>query len=119
MAAGTIRVLVLSDRPDLAPRVRALGFEATTVEAAELLALAESQAVDHTVTDPVMPRMGGVELAKRLLERRPKPPVVYMSGYSESSAGRPGGETTGFIAKPFAPQTLLAEVSRLLSRRAS
>jgi len=39
--------------------------------------------IDLMLTDVVMPKMGGVELKRRLLERRPGIPVVFMSGYPD------------------------------------
>ena len=37
------------------------------------------------VTDVVMPRMGGIELAKRLRKPRPDLPILFVTGYVEQS----------------------------------
>ena len=65
------------------------------------------------VTDVVMPRMGGWELAERLLSLRPELKVLYLSGYSEYSVAhhvakyRPGT----LLEKPF-PMVMLARKVR-------
>ena len=58
-----------------------------------------------------MPNMGGLTLARRLtLVARP-PVLLFISGYEQTPAEIPGA----LLAKPFEPDTLLAEVRRLLS----
>jgi signal transduction histidine kinase/CheY-like chemotaxis protein len=64
------------------------------------------------VTDVVMPRMGGIELARRLRQSRAELPILFMTGYveqgealHESAAGAP------VLLKPFSPEALLREVS--------
>ncbi len=72
--------------------------------------------IDLLVTDVVMPRMRGTELAGELLSRRPEVKVLYMSGYTGDRLG-PGdlaGEASGFLQKPFAPDTLSRKVRELL-----
>jgi PAS domain S-box-containing protein len=62
--------------------------------------------VDVLVTDMVMPRVGGRELAERVLEARPDTPIVYMSGYTEEApvAG------AAFLEKPFSKRALVRAV---------
>ena len=70
--------------------------------------------VDLVVTDVVMPRMSGPELAERLAADRPDMLVVFISGYPEDELrDRPGAELLG---KPFTPSALLAMVRRLLDQ---
>ncbi|MGC1258624.1 MAG: ATP-binding protein [Candidatus Acidiferrales bacterium] len=70
----------------------------------------ESGAIDVLVTDVVMPRMRGTELAQRLKRVYPAIKIVYMSGYLEHN-----GED-GFIAdaaqlqKPFSRDSLLQKL---------
>jgi CheY-like chemotaxis protein len=77
------------------------------VEALEVLE-AEPD-VSLVVTDIVMPRMDGLELADQL-GRRSNVLILFVSGYGQVS--NPPGN---FLQKPFAPLALCAEVQRLLA----
>jgi CheY-like chemotaxis protein len=69
--------------------------------------------VDLLVTDVVMPALGGVGLARALRERRPDLPALFVSGYAPQVV-EPGSR---FLAKPFSPARLAAEVRALLADR--
>ena len=77
-----------------------------------------SAAIDILVTDVVMPKTSGTELAQVLRKRRPDLPVLLMSGYSEVSVGalEQGDPRTDFIPKPFTPSGLAAKVRSMLER---
>src|SRR4030095_4074185 len=49
------------------------------------------------VTDVVMPRIGGIELAERLRQSRPNLPILFVTGYVEQRDALPGsaGGTAG------------------------
>ena len=66
------------------------------------------------LTDVLMPRMGGPELAAKLRALQPDLRVLYTSGYSEGAI--PEGEdlTAGFLRKPFSTPELLAKLRAVL-----
>ncbi len=68
------------------------------------------------VTDVVMPRMGGLELAKRLLQTRPDTRVLYTSGYIEGTGLEHVAKEgkLAFLAKPFTPEELARRVREAL-----
>lgn len=70
------------------------------------------------ITDLTMPGMGGAELGRRLRERWPALPIIFMSGYSEAELVRQGAIGSGgdLLQKPFSPAGLLACVTATLSR---
>ena len=72
--------------------------------------------IDLLITDVVMPRMNGPELARRLRAGRPTLRVLCMSGYPEST-DRPAGEATwnAWLQKPFNPDGLIAKVRECLA----
>ncbi|MGA2474634.1 MAG: response regulator, partial [Acidimicrobiales bacterium] len=68
--------------------------------------------IDLLVTDVVMARMQGTELAGAILAERPGIIVVYMSGYAKEAFGNPAVRPIALIEKPFGEEELL-EVLRL------
>ena len=68
------------------------------------------------LTDVLMPRLGGRELASRLRDRYPGLPIVYMSGYSEDETLRSDAAAHGgtYVAKPFTPTDLLVAIRGVL-----
>ena len=75
--------------------------------------------LDLLLTDVVMPRMGGPELARRLRELRPGTRVLYMSGYTQGAVQSQGlgGQEVELLHKPFTPRGLAAKVRAVLDAR--
>ncbi|UOM34762.1 response regulator [Acuticoccus sp. I52.16.1] len=76
------------------------------------------ETVDIVLSDVVMPRMGGVELARWLAKHRPEMKVVLATGYADNvdalrAENNPQHE---FLFKPFAPTDLIATVRMMLDR---
>ncbi len=74
------------------------------------------ESVSLLLTDVVMPRMSGRELASRLTASSPGLKVVYMSGYLDDVLGKNGllSPDIKFIGKPFRDDELLRLVRRVL-----
>ena len=71
---------------------------------------------DLLLTDIVMPRLGGTELARRLRRDMPDLRIVLMSGYTDDAHVLHGvmDEDVSFIGKPFAPDDLMRLVRSVL-----
>jgi PAS domain S-box-containing protein len=87
---------------------------ASGAEALELVA--GGLVPDVVVSDYVMPRMSGRELAERLRESRPSLPFLFISGYVDDTLEREGLALSEreFLRKPFSLKDLARAVRRLL-----
>ncbi|MBL0939912.1 MAG: response regulator [Gemmatimonadaceae bacterium] len=74
------------------------------------------EAPDLVLTDVVMPRLGGRELAEAIVARRLDIPVLFMSGYQEGDP-LPDDTQHGYIAKPFTPDALINRVRAMVRTR--
>ena len=92
-------------------------LEADGAESALRTAAKEQAPIDLVITDVVMPRMRGPELAKRLRHARPDLRVVYISGYSEDGVAGLGAldSETLFLQKPFTAEALALVVRDALA----
>jgi two-component system, cell cycle sensor histidine kinase and response regulator CckA len=75
----------------------------------------QADAIDLVLTDVIMPGMSGKELADRIGELRPRVPILYMSGYEDSTISQRGVlERKVYVRKPFTATELLREIERAL-----
>jgi len=119
---GTERILVVEDDPDVqaivSSMLKAAGyttFEADDGEAA-LALLEHLETPPHLVlSDMVMPRMRGTELARQVQSRYPELKMLLMSGYSDDVAlNRADLGPVRVLQKPVSAQTLRLAVRHLL-----
>src|SRR5438445_12455817 len=87
-------------------------------EALNLFAEWPDLEVDLLLLDFVLPDMNGVELYRRIRERRPELPVLYFSAYSEHEELRPAlARGVPYMAKPFTASQLTRRVREILDGR--
>jgi two-component system, cell cycle sensor histidine kinase and response regulator CckA len=91
------------------------GFRAVVAEngAAGLEAFMQHQdEICLVLADVVMPFLGGLELARRILAIRPGTGILLMSGYSDQVIQV--GHQFPLIRKPFLPDRLISEIRQIL-----
>jgi CheY-like chemotaxis protein len=125
---GTETILLVEDEEqvrELARRVlERAGYSvlsASDAESAVAIADRHPGHIHLLVTDIVLPRVSGRELAARLGIHRPAIKVLYVSGTSDNAIARhrmldPGTE---FLEKPFSLERLLQKVRQAWARRRS
>jgi two-component system, cell cycle sensor histidine kinase and response regulator CckA len=115
------RILVVEDAETIRKMVCAMlnqsGYRCIDAgDGEEALRLVErAQDIDLVLTDVMMPKMGGAELARRLSRLRPDLRIVFMSGYSEDPIVRTIERSPSiFLAKPFTATALMEKVRHTL-----
>ncbi len=90
-------------------------FAAPDGERALKIAETLNEPIDLLVTDVVMPKMRGPELAERLKHLRPEMKVVYMSGYLDEDSGcEHAVRDADYLQKPFSRDLFVHRVSDAL-----
>jgi signal transduction histidine kinase/CheY-like chemotaxis protein len=121
---GSETILVVEDEPDVRELacefLRVSGYSVLEarngVEAVAVVAR-HSGTIHVVLTDMVMPKMGGAELAERLRAIRPDTKVVLMSGYSEYF-NEPRNQDISpalILQKPFSRPSLVEKIREALS----
>jgi len=120
---GTETILFVEDEQSVRELVRdyltARGYEvldaADGVEALEI-ASAHKGKIQLLITDVVMPKVSGRELATRLAATRSDLKVLYISGYTDDSVFRHGVLEGGmaFLQKPFNLKALATKIREIL-----
>ncbi len=89
---------------------------AGTPSEAVSLAMAHSESIQLLMTDVIMPRMNGRDLAHKLLLFCPQIKCLFMSGYTANVIAQHGvlDEDVYFLQKPFSIQKLAAKVREVL-----
>lgn len=121
--AGTETILLVEDQAGIRDVANdyllQLGYKVLTAadgEAAMQIATCGNQHIDLLITDVVMPKMGGRELAGRLAETHPTARVLFISGYPDGPM--PGQEDSivegEILRKPFSLKALASKARWLL-----
>lgn len=125
-ARGSETVLVVEDEDLVRKLVRTVlesrGYVVLDAQSGDdaLLVCRNHQGPIHLlVTDVVMPRMNGKEVAGRLRAIYPDMRVLYVSGYTADAIDHHGVLETGiqFLQKPFSPLVLAMRVREILDSR--
>jgi len=120
---GSETVLVVEDEEGVRELVcdilRRNGYKVLDgANAGEALLVCEQhhERIDLILTDLVMPKMSGWELAERLTSLHPEMKMMFMSGYTDHAILQRGvlGKGGVFLEKPFSEKSLLQKVREVL-----
>jgi len=123
---GHETLLLVDDEPQVrtiaAIQLKRLGYEILQAEDGhEALAILDRfPAIDLLITDIGLPGgLNGLDLAAAVRNRDPRIPVLYVSGYSDSSSSESAEQDADaeFLGKPYDKQALAAAVRRALATR--
>jgi PAS domain S-box-containing protein len=120
---GSETILLVEDdrqvRVAIATTLRRSGYTVIESEnAGEALLACEQSAtrIDLMLTDVIMPRMTGHELAARLSQLRPSLKVLYMSGHIPDALLEETAISSSIIEKPMTAGALLSKVREIIDR---
>ena len=118
---GQQTILVVEDTDDLRRMICQIleqhGYR--VLEASNgLEALELCSSYDHAIhlllTDVLMPRMNGGELAEHVRRLNPRLPMIFMSGYADDAVVRRAARLAVFLAKPFTSAALTRKIREVL-----
>jgi response regulator NasT len=120
---GTLRILIAEDetiiRLDLRELLERAGFEvvAEARDGEEAVELARRAAPDLALLDVKMPRVDGIEAARRILDERAIP-IVMVTAYGEEELVARAVEAGvfGYLVKPFRESDLLPAIATARAR---
>jgi two-component system, response regulator PdtaR len=118
-----VRILIAEDetiiRLDLRKLLEEAGHEvcAEARDGAEAVALTAEHRPDLAILDVKMPRLDGIEAARRILEERPIPIVMLTAyGHDELVARAVEAGVFGYLVKPFRETDLLPAIATARAR---
>jgi CheY-like chemotaxis protein len=113
------KILIVDDNPNMSSLLAEMleVFDYNSIRATngeEAVHLVEENDIDLVITDMRMPKMSGLDLLQVIKEKKPKLPVVVISGYALDEEGDSllSELADGFLSKPFK----MAEIEDLLDR---
>jgi AmiR/NasT family two-component response regulator len=121
----SLRILVAEDetiiRLDLEKTLEGAGFEvcAAAKDGEEAVELARSERPDLAILDVKMPRLDGIEAARRILAERPIP-IVMLTAYEQAELVSRAVEAGvfGYLVKPFRAGDILPAIEAARARHA-
>jgi DNA-binding NtrC family response regulator len=119
-----LRVFVVDDHDIIATSLAMIlqfqgGFHATSfTDSVQALQASRSEHPDLLITDVVMPRLSGIDLAIQVLEHCRDCKVLLFSGQDASEAMLATAQASGyefeFLRKPVHPAILLSSIQRVM-----
>lgn len=126
MARGTENILVVDDEKAIvdliADTLKPLCYKITATtdpEKAVILHQKTKEKFDLLLTDVIMPKMNGCQLAETLLARQPDLKILYISGYTDDDLQGHfiKEQVFGIMIKPVLPRALAGKLRGMLDQK--
>jgi CheY-like chemotaxis protein len=122
---GHGNVLVVDDETDfrifIAAALHELGYDMHSAEtAADAIDILKRNKIDLLITDVIMPKVNGYQLAEHAYEMNPRLKILFISGYArkDSLPTKIPAHARGFLAKPFTLVALSQAIQALTAQKA-
>jgi CheY-like chemotaxis protein len=119
---GTETILLADDHEAIREMARhtlvSLGYRVLSAcDGVEALSLCEGEAPALAILDVIMPKMGGLVAAEKLIANHAQLPIIFTSGYSQDSENVAMAANQGhFLQKPYSPTALAGMVRATLDK---
>ncbi|MBN2140578.1 MAG: response regulator [Desulfovibrionaceae bacterium] len=113
-----MRILLVDDERDfvsaMAERLALRGLDADwALSGEQALEMAGTCGYDLAVLDMKMPRLGGLEIKRRLTAKCPKMKFIFLSGHGSEEDFRAGAaEAESYLIKPVGIEDLVARIKK-------
>jgi two-component system cell cycle sensor histidine kinase/response regulator CckA len=120
---GSETILIAEDHESVREMARqtlvSLGYRVLSAgDGEEALRLCAGDTPAIAVLDVIMPKLGGVATAEKLLSRFEGLPILFASGYSQDSEHvAPTAASARYLQKPYSPTTLGRRVREILDEK--
>ena len=96
-------------------------LEAHNAEEALKICVGITTPIHLLLTDLILPRMTGRELAERIASLRPSVKTLFMSGYTDDAVLKHGvlDSRNAFLQKPFSMESMLQKIREVLGQAAA
>ncbi len=126
LKSGSETILIVDDESSvqqlIVDTLEPLGYQcigATNGEEALAVFKSYPKKIDILLTDVIMPKMNGRELADKIIKEQSDIRVIFMSGYTENTIDHHGVLDKGinYIAKPITPYLLSQKIRSVLDEK--
>lgn len=120
---GNETILLVEDDPVLriayAEVLRDVGFTVLDTNGDDLMNILDTKKIDLLLTDLILPKTNGIEISKKVREKRPDIKVIFMSGYTDNTIENIGslGPESILLRKPTSIRNLIELIQKVLSNQ--
>ncbi|OJW70810.1 MAG: DNA-binding response regulator [Sphingomonadales bacterium 63-6] len=119
-----LRTLIVDDEPLAVERMQVICAElrdlaviGTASDGGAALRLVEALSPDLLLLDMTMPEMDGLQVARALAARDPRPAVIFVTAHDDFAVEAFDLDAVDYVLKPVTPERLERAIGRAVARR--